>query len=99
VGNNEYKSHLLTRDPIRSDQSVKETLFTGQQMHLISALASLVPRRDIRQEIHDEVLHINQRKALHEQSQQRIKTWGNTIMGSRKKRLAAAKDKAEREEV
>jgi hypothetical protein len=51
----EYQSYLGTREPVRADQSRKETLYTANQVHMISSLASLTPRKELRQELFEQV--------------------------------------------
>eukprot|EP00842_Homolaphlyctis_polyrhiza_P004003 jgi/Hompol1/4603/HPOL_003742-RA len=82
------------RDPQKGDQSIKDTYYDVTAINQIRDLAhGNHGDDDIRVILH------KQKMELHKLSQERVKTWGNTIMGYRKKRLAAQDEKAKALEV
>ncbi|KAJ3268340.1 hypothetical protein HDV01_003105 [Terramyces sp. JEL0728] len=88
-----YKEHLdyvpyqQKRELKSGDQTVKDSIYSAYQMERIESMALAVPSNSLLLE------RYNERKALKELSQQRIKNWGNTVMGSRRKRLAATNER------
>ncbi|KAJ2993357.1 hypothetical protein HDV02_002473, partial [Globomyces sp. JEL0801] len=88
-----YLSHHQSRKPIQGDQSIKDSLYSNDQLEYIKNLAKDHVPDDLRIAIHQE------RKALKDISQKKIKSWGNTVMGSRLKRLAMADEKSRLAEI
>nr|KAJ3411885.1 hypothetical protein HK105_002501 [Polyrhizophydium stewartii] len=83
--------HYVPRTPRRGDQSVKDTTYTGGEMARIRELAFGAPEgADVQRVLR------RQRVEMHAASMERVRGWGNTIMGARKKRLAAQDEKARR---
>ncbi|KAI8921580.1 hypothetical protein BC831DRAFT_476583 [Entophlyctis helioformis] len=81
-----------TRPHLSGNQSIKDTVLVPEKLEGIRELAFHDPDDDIH------VILRKQREQLHTLSQERVKSWGNTIMGSRKKRLAAQDVKARMQE-
>ena len=96
-----YFPHSERRQRIRGDQSVKDTLYSQENLMSISKLASDTPCVDTRAILYQNVsFKINaKRQELHQDSKERTKLWSNTVYGERLKRLHAAGVKARAQEV
>lgn len=88
-----YKPYGKLRKKICDNALTVESTVTNSQFQAIKILASTAPDRGY------SCNFTEVKKRLNEMSQSRSLKWGNTIRGSRLKRLAAADDKARLTEV